>query len=67
MEDDGQIIVRPVKWYAFQVWMFSVRYKGKTYGFYGVPNKCMTKRSAISRAAWRLKWLREGTYDQHYK
>lgn len=48
-------------------WTFDVAHKGKTFYFRGIPNRCATKREAAARAGWRAKWLREGTFDQHYK
>lgn len=47
-------------------WHFSIQYQGRTLQFAGMPNRCRTKRSAMARAAWRAKWLREGTFDQRY-
>ena len=47
-------------------WVFNVTYKGETWEFAGIPNKCATKRQALARAVWRAKWIKEGTFDKHY-
>lgn len=48
-------------------WMFRVHFRGRTIQFAGIPNQCATRRQAAARAGWRLRWLRLGTYDDHYK
>jgi hypothetical protein len=47
-------------------WRFSVVFAGKRRDFCGVPNRCDSAREARARGGWRLKWLREGTFSDHY-
>ena len=47
-------------------WRFRVHFQGQTWEFGGVPNQCHSRRSAIARATWRLRWLRSGMFDRHY-
>ena len=47
-------------------WMFRVHFQGRVIAFGGIPNCCATRRQAAARAGWRLRWLRLGTFDQHY-
>lgn len=47
-------------------WRFEIKYRGVTHSYGGIPNQCGTKRAATARAAWRAKWLREGTHDKRY-
>ncbi len=53
-------------WHPFP-WAFSIKWKGVEHNYGGIPNQCASKREASARAAWRAKWMREGTYDQHYR
>lgn len=48
-------------------WLFRVHYQGRVIEFRGVPNQCATRRQAAIRGWWRLRWLRDGTYDRRYK
>ena len=47
-------------------WRFEITFRGVTHGYGGIPNKCATRREAAARAGWRAKWMREGTYGDHY-
>jgi len=51
---------------VFGGWLFAVVYQGKRYDFGGTPNRCDSAREARARAGWRLKWLREGTFEKKY-
>ncbi len=48
-------------------WLFELNVDGEIRHFGGIPNQCATKRAALSRAAWRKKWILEGKFDQHYQ
>jgi hypothetical protein len=48
-------------------WRFRVHFQGRKIDFGGIPNQCATKREAAARAGWRLRWMRQGTYDQKYR
>ena len=39
---------------------------GKTHVFAGVPNQCESPKSALKRAWYRAKWIKQGTYNQKY-
>lgn len=39
---------------------------GIPHHYAGVPNYCMSVRSAMMRAWHRAKWMAHGEYDQHY-
>ena len=53
-------------WHPYP-WMFEIKFRGVTHSFAGIPNQCATKRAATARAAWRAKWMREGTFAEHYR
>lgn len=61
-----RVEVLPMKGMWEGEWTFDVIYQGTRHCFRGVPNYT-SKRAAAARGAWRLKWLREGTYGDHYK
>jgi hypothetical protein len=49
-------------------WLFSIQPPGgqeKT--FAGVPNYCITRRSALVRGVYRAKWLATGVWSKHYQ
>ena len=62
----NRVIVWEVKQWGVSCWAFAVVFAGKRREFVGVPNRCFSAREARARAGWRLKWLREGTFNDHY-
>lgn len=49
-------------------WLFSIQKHGESErNFRGVPNYCVSKRSAFMRAYHRAKWLASGNWHKHYK
>lgn len=47
-------------------WMFRVWFGGRCFHYAGIPNQCATRRQAIARATWRLRWHRNGTHGKRY-
>lgn len=49
-------------------WAFVSIQNGETVQrFAGIPNKWLSRQSAVLRAWWRCKWMAEGTFEEHYK
>lgn len=70
MSEQGKkdrVEVLPMNGFWVGHWTFDVIYRGERHQFRGVPNYTPSKRAAVARGAWRLKWLREGTYGDHYR
>lgn len=40
---------------------------GEEWQYIGFPNYCDSKRAALKRAWYRIKWMREGTMGEHYQ
>ena len=47
-------------------WRFTVKHNGKRHFFYGLPNKCHSKASALKRGWFRAKWFTDGSYNKRY-
>ena len=57
----------PGGFYRSVPWRFSIKEpNGKEWQYIGIPNYCTSKLSALRRAWYRVKWMREGTVNQHY-
>lgn len=56
-----------LKHYSLFPWNFAIRDEFRWRHYYGIPNKVETRAKALRRAWYRAKWLKDGTYDQHYK
>ncbi len=50
----------------FPYWRFCIKWKGVTWHFCGTPNYCPSIHSARARAAWRVKWMLDGTIVKRY-
>lgn len=45
---------------------FEIRFKTSTHRFPTIPNRCLTKQSAIMRGIHRCNWLNDGTFHTRY-
>jgi hypothetical protein len=68
----GEYLVKvwkmPGSWYGTIPWRFSITEPdGREWQFSGIPNYLETKRKALKRAWYRVKWMREGTMGEHYQ
>ena len=68
----GQYLVKVWKiegsYWALYPWRFSILGPdNKEWQYTGVPNYCKTRASALKRAWYRVKWMREGTIGDHYQ
>lgn len=48
-------------------WGFRVWFGGRAIEFGGIPNQCATRRQAAARGAWRLRWLKDGSFYERYQ
>lgn len=42
-------------------WRFKIVRGKESWEFYGIPNCCHSRRSAMARARARVKWIEDGT------
>lgn len=61
-----RVIVLPMEGMWGGHFTFDVVFNGERRMFRGVPNYCISKAAARVRGAWRLKWLRESTFERKY-
>lgn len=47
-------------------WRFKIFHNDRVILYFGVPNYCESKASALKRAWYRCKWLTNGEYDNRY-
>lgn len=56
-----------LKYYSLFPWNFAIQ-KGKGWIYFiGIPNQVETRSKALRRAWYRAKWLKDGTWNNHYK
>ena len=56
-----------LRFYASFPWRFRLMTEDRVIYFSGMPNYCLTARSAMMRAKARARWIADGTYSQRYK
>lgn len=52
---------------SYWPFVFSIEWKGQTWSFPTVPNRCLTRHQAIMRGFIRCQWLNQGTFFTRYR